>query len=304
MPVRRSILTTPGSDETMMAKAAESSADEVTLDLEDSVAPGEKAAARDHVTEALHEHDWTDKTVGVRTNDLDYPGTYKDLIQIVEGANEHLDVVVVPKVTRAADVYVVETLLDQIERETGVPEPLGIEVLIEETKGLQRVDEIAAASDRLEALIFGPGDLSASQGVDLNQLDAEGVDGFGADIWHYARNRIAVAARANEVDPIDGPYADFSDMAGFRRECVKSRAMGFVGKWTIHPAQIETANEVFAPTRDAIERARGVIEAMERAKREGRGAVEFDGAMLDEVSIRRAERTLERAAEVGLLDDE
>ena len=284
----------------MMRKSAASDADEVMLDLEDAVAPAEKEAARDRVVEAIQEFDWSDTLVAVRINGLDHPDAYGDLIAVGEGAGEAIDTVIVPKVERPEDVYVVDTLLDQIEAKAGVATPIGIEVLIEEVAALQRVDGIAAASDRLEALIVGFADYAASQGVNLDGVGGE--TGYPGDVWHYVRNRTVVAARANGLDAIDGPYADISDSEGYREECVRSRTLGFVGKWAIHPSQVGIANEVYAPDPDDVEHARRVVEAMEESRTEGRGVATLDGEMLDEASLRRARATLETAREIEMLD--
>ncbi len=301
MRVRRSELTTPGSSREMMAKAADSAADEVMLDLEDAVAPNEKKAARTQIVDAIRELDWTDTTVAVRINGLETRYAYGDLLDVVEGAGEELDVIIVPKIERAADVYTVDTILGSLEADLGIDERIGIEVLIEETTAMQNVDEIAAASDRLEALIFGPGDYAAAQGVDVENVGGEG-SGYPGDVWHAARNHIVVAARANGLDAIDGPFADFSDPDGYRRECEWSATLGFVGKWAIHPSQIAIANEVYAPSDAAIEQAQRIVEAMEAGQAEGRGAVEVDGEMVDEATLRRARGRLERARAMGLVE--
>ena len=303
MRTRRSELTTPGSSMKMMEKAAESEADEVMLDLEDAVAPSEKKAARDKIVDAIHEFDWSDKVVAIRINDLDTPNAYGDLVTVVEGAGEHIDTIIVPKIKRSDDIYMVEKLLDQIEENEGIENTIGIETLIEETEALQNVDEIAATGDRLEALIFGPGDYSASQGVQLESIGAHGDEGnYPGDIWHYVRNRIVVAARSNGLDAIDGPYGDFSDPEGYREECVRSFTLGFVGKWAIHPSQIEIANEVYKPEEEQVEHAQKVVQAMEEGEGEGQGAVRLDGEMIDEASVRSARHTLERARQIGMID--
>lgn len=286
-----------------MEKAADSDADEVMLDLEDAVAPSEKEAARDKIVDALETFDWLETVVAVRINDLEHPNAYRDLIEVVEGAGEHIDTIVVPKVKRPEDVYVVDTLLGQLEAATGLDEAIGIEVLIEETQALQNVNEIAAASDRLESLILGHGDYSVSQGISVENIGGQATEAeYPGDIWHYARNRIVVAARSNGLDAIDGPYAAFSDLDGYRNACVWSNTLGFVGKWAIHPSQIEIANEVYGPTADDIERAQKVVEAMETGQAEGHGAVQLDGKMLDEAVLRGARRTLKRARQLGKID--
>lgn len=287
----------------MMEKAAASDADEVMLDLEDAVAPSEKKEARGKIVQAVHDLDWSGKVVAVRINDLDTRYSYGDLVEVVSGAGEEIDVIIVPKIKRAADVYMVDKLLSQIETDEGIENTLGIEVLIEETEAMQNVDGIAASSDRLESLIFGPGDYSASQGVNMDSIGGDG-DGelYPGDIWHYARNQIVVAARSNGLDAIDGPFGDFSDPESYRRECVRSNTLGFVGKWAIHPSQIEIANEVYAPSEEEVEYAQKVVDAMEKGVDEGLGAVQVDGEMIDEASARSAQRKLQRARQVGMID--
>ena len=300
MRVRRSELTTPGNSLDMMENAAASPADVVMLDLEDAVASDEKAVARERIVRALNEFDWTEKVVAIRINGLDHPNSYRDLVDVVEAAGDSIDTVVLPKVRRPEDVYVVATLLDQLEAATDISGSIGIEVLIEETEALQRVDDIAAVSDRLETLIFGPGDYAAAQGVTVEHPGGQATpDRYPGDVWHYARNRIVVAARANGLDAIDGPFADFSDLEGYRQECRWSQTLGFVGKWAIHPSQIEIANEEYQPDEAAVDRARGIVDAMKA----GHGAVQADGEMLDEAVLRSARRTLARARRVGMIDD-
>lgn len=303
MPARRSELTTPGSSLDMMEKAAGSDADEVMLDLEDAVAPPEKVEAREKIIQAITEFDWSDKLIAVRINDLDTPNAYGDLIEIVEAVGEDVDTIIVPKIKRGADVYMVDKLLSQIEANVGIADSVGIEVLIEEVEAMQNVAEIAESSNRLEALIFGPGDYSASQGVNTTSIGEQGKEGgYPGDIWHYARNQIVIAARANDLDAIDGPYADFSNPEGYREECLRSNALGFVGKWAIHPSQIEIANDVYAPPQEEVERAQKIVEAMEEGKEAGLGAVQIDGQMIDEASARLAQRTIDRAKEIGMID--
>jgi citrate lyase subunit beta/citryl-CoA lyase len=301
MVVRRSELTTPGSSMKMMEKAAGSEADEVMLDLEDAVAPSEKVEAREKIVEAIHEFDWSDKVVSVRINDLDHPNAHGDLVEVVAGAGEHVDTIMVPKIEREGDVYMVEKLLAGIEADNDIENTVGIEVLIEEVEALQRVDEIAATGDRLEGLVLGFGDYSASQGMNLESIGGENE--YPGDVWHYARNRVVVAARVNGIDAIDGPYGDFSDPEGYRMECERSHVLGFVGKWAIHPSQIEIANEVYAPEPDEVEHAQRVVEAMEAGQEAGKGAVQLDGEMIDEASIRKARETIDRARQIGMLEE-
>jgi citrate lyase subunit beta / citryl-CoA lyase len=299
MRLRRSELSTPGSSEKMMAKAAASAADLVFLDLEDSVAPKEKAATRPKIVNALKALDWGKKTRAVRINNLETEYAYRDIIEIVEPAHEHIDLLIVPKVKTAKDVSWVDVLLTQIETYLGAKRRIGLEVLIEEVEAMINAEEIARASPRLEALIFGPGDYSASQGVDAKMIGA-GDDAYPGDIWHYARNKVIIAARAAGLDMIDGPYAAFKDPEGFRRECVRARTLGAVGKWAIHPSQIEIANEMFSPSREQVERARKLAAAFAEAEAQGRGAVAVDGTMVDIASIRIVRNTLKRADLIGM----
>jgi citrate lyase subunit beta/citryl-CoA lyase len=279
----------------MMAKAAASRADLVFLDLEDSVAPAEKKAARAQVAGALLAHDWGAKTRAVRINGVHTRWAYGDLAEVVTRAGSVLDVVIVPKVKAPRDVWFVETLLDQLEADLGLDHRIGIEVLIEETEALARVEDIAAASPRLEALILGVGDLSASQGIRTGHI-GEVADRYPGDMWHYARNRMIVAARAHGLDAIDGPYANYRNPDGYRREAGWAATLGCVGKWAIHPGQIDLANEVFAPTAEEIERARQAVEAVRAAEEGGAGAATLAGTMIDAATARIFQVTLDRAA--------
>ncbi|MFL6622185.1 MAG: HpcH/HpaI aldolase/citrate lyase family protein [Sulfurifustaceae bacterium] len=297
--LRRSELSTPGSNEKMMAKAAASAADLVFLDLEDSVAPKEKAAARAKIVNALKTLDWGKKTRAVRINNLETEYAYRDIIDVVEQAGEYLDLLIVPKVKTAKDVWWVDVLLTQIETRLGMKKRIGIEVLIEEVEAMINAEEIARASPRLEALIFGPGDYSASQGVDTKNI-GDGSDAYPGDIWHYARNKVIIAARAAGIDMVDGPYAAFKNPEGYRRECIRARTLGAVGKWAIHPSQIEIANEAFSPTREQVERARKLAAAYAEAEAAGLGAVNVDGTMVDAASIRILQNTLKKADLMGL----
>jgi citrate lyase subunit beta / citryl-CoA lyase len=295
--LRRSELSTPGTSEKMMAKAAASAADLVFLDLEDSVAPAEKKAARALVASALMSQDWGLKTRAVRINGVHTPWAYADLLEVVTAAGRLLDIVIVPKVKAPRDVWFVETLLDQLEADLGLDDRIGIEVLIEETEALARVEEIAVSSPRLEALILGVGDLSASQGIRTGHI-GEAADRYPGDMWHYARNRMIVAARANGLDAIDGPYANFRNADGYRREAGWAATLGCVGKWAIHPSQIEIANEVFAPTEDEVALARQAVDAVREAEAAGSGAASLGGMMIDAATARIFQVTLDRAARI------
>jgi citrate lyase subunit beta / citryl-CoA lyase len=298
---RRTCLSVPASSARMQAKAATLASDEVLLDLEDATAPSEKAGARSIVVESLRALDFGRRAVAVRVNGVDTRWCYRDVVDVVEPAGDRIDTLILPKVESAADVVFLDRLLDQIERAQGWPVGrIGIEVLIESAAGLQQVDDIARASSRLETLIFGPGDLSASLG--LGQLTIGTLDSdYAADVWHYALMRMLVAARANGLLAIDGPYAAFADLAGLESSARRTAALGFDGKWVIHPSQIETVNRVYTPDAASFARAEGILAAYARATDgEGRGAVRFEGEMIDEATRKMAESVSVRGRWLGL----
>ena len=292
--LRRSELATPGSSEKMLAKAAGSDADLVFCDLEDSVAPAQKAEARATVVTALNELDWGGRTRAVRINPVGSRFAHRDLVEVVAGAGRCLDVVIVPKVTAPRDVWFVETMLAGLEGELGLTRHIGIEVLIEEAAALANVEAIAAASPRLEALILGVGDLAASLGLPIGDVGGAGST-YPGDVWHHARARMVTAARANGLDPIDGPYADFADEEGYRREASWGASLGCVGKWAIHPAQAPIANQVFSPSDEAVALARKVVDAVAAAEAEGSGAARLGGTLIDAASARIFQGVLDRA---------
>ncbi|TMB93418.1 MAG: CoA ester lyase [Chloroflexi bacterium] len=296
--LRRSELATPGSQEKMILRAAASDADLVFLDLEDAVAPAEKERARRPVIEAVNGLDWGRKTRAVRINGVDTAWAHDDIIDIVSGAGSVLDIIIIPKVKAPRDVWFVDTLLAQLEAKLGLTHRIGLEALIEETEALARVEEIAGCSSRLEALILGVGDLSASQGIRIG-YESDPALRYPGDIWHYARSRMIVAARANGLDAIDGPYPNYRDDAGYRRDATWGATLGCVGKWCIHPAQIAIANEVFSPTEKEIALARRMCEAYEAAQGGGEGAAGQSGVLVDAASVRIFEGVLERARLTG-----
>jgi citrate lyase subunit beta/citryl-CoA lyase len=293
---RRSQLSTPGSSEKMMQKAAASAADHVFLDLEDAVAPNQKVGARKKIVEALNTLDWGKKVRCVRINDLTTQWAYEDIIEVVEGARENLDTIMMTKVTSAADILFADKLLSMMEKKLGLKKRIGLEALIEEVEGLQNVEEIARCSDRLECLIFGMGDFSASMGVDIKSVGK--TDGYPGDIWHYARFRLVMACRAAGIDPVDGPYADFKNPEGYREEAKRAMILGCVGKWAIHPSQIEIALDVFSPKKDEVEKARALAKAYEEAEAQGLGAINVDGVMVDVASIRILRNTILKKADL------
>lgn len=296
----RSCLSVPGSSARMQAKAVTLQADQVLFDLEDATAPSEKVAARAIIVESLRSLDAGGRAVAVRVNGTDTPWCYRDIVEVVEPAGDRLDALILPKVESAADVHFVDRLLSQIELARGFsPGAIGLEVLIESARGLQQVDAIAAASPRLRALIFGPGDLSASLG--LGQLTIGMPDsGYDGDIWHYALVRLLVAARANNLLAIDGPYAAFADLDGLQRSSRRTALLGFDGKWVIHPTQIDIVNRAFLPDPATFARAEGILAAYQQATEgEGRGAVRFEGEMIDEATRKMAEAVAQRGRWLG-----
>jgi citrate lyase subunit beta/citryl-CoA lyase len=293
----RSMLFVPASRPDMIEKAAaRTPADAICLDLEDSVSAGEKAAGRANVVRALQQLDFGRRIRMMRINALDTPFAYRDLIEVVEAAGDRLDLVMVPKVGSATDVAFVDTLLTQVEAHCGFSERIGIEAQIENARGFLYAREIASASSRLDALIFGPGDYAASM-----YMPSSGVGEFDehdklypGHRWHAVMHTVVAAARANGLRCMDGPYASYKDAEGFERSCRIARAMGFDGKQCIHPGQLAMANAVFAPSDEEVAKAAAVVEAYEAAAAGGQGAAGHGGQMIDMASIRMAQTVLER----------
>jgi len=301
--LNRSTLAVPGSKPGFFEKAAAGAADVVFFDLEDSVPPHNKGQARTDVIAALNDLDFPGKSVSVRINGLDTHFMYRDLVDLVEQAGDSIDLILVPKVGCAADVYAVDMLLTQIEQAKGVRKNIGIEMLIETPLGIQNIDEIAAASPRNESMLFGSADYAATAGIQtksiggpngdyhvLTDADADGHRQMHwGDMWHYPLSRLVAAARANGLRPIDGPFADIKDPDGWMASAKRARALGFEGKMVIHPSQVGLANRLFSPSAEEVEQARRILEAMELAAKTGAGAVSLDGKMIDIASIRQAE---------------
>ncbi len=304
----RSVLICPASDSRKVAKAVASEADLAILDLEDAVAADAKARARAAVVAAFRDLDWGGKPRAWRVNAVDTPWCYRDLIEVVEAAPDLADLVIVPKVADPAQVAFVDGLLAGLEAATGRTRPIGIEVQIESAAGLANCRSIAATGPRIEALVFGPGDFAASVGMPLAAIGRpDRWDGaYPAHRWGYAMHEILVAARASGLRAIDGPYAAFRDPDGLRRSCETARALGYDGKWCIHPDQVAVANEVFSPTLDEVDHAKATLSAYAASSAQGRGAIALDGVMVDAASLRMAEATLARAGrgagdvEIGL----
>ena len=311
--LNRSELAVPGSQPQLFEKAAQSSADVIFLDLEDAVAPDDKVQARKNIIEALNDLDWGTKSMSVRINGLDTHYMYRDVVDVVEQAGKRLDLIMIPKVGTAADVYAIDMMVTQIEDAMGLQKRIGFEHIIETALGMQNVHEIAAASPRNESLHFGVADYAASTrarttvigGVNpdyavLTDPDADGNrETHWDDMWHYAQARMVVAARANGLRPIDGPFGDFSDPDGYNAAAKRAAVLGMEGKWAIHPSQIDLANGVMSPSEAEVTKARRILEAMEQAAKEGRGAVSLDGRLIDYASIRQAEVLVEKADQIA-----
>jgi citrate lyase beta subunit len=295
MKVARSLLAVPATRWKMAEKALVSAADAVFLDLEDAVAPDSKAAARGDVVSALQELDWRGRPTVFRANALDTPYFYRDLIEVVEQAGDSLDAVMIPKVNRPEDLHVVSTLLSQLELAMDLDRgKIKLEAQIESAEGLTNVDSIASATGRLEALHFGPGDFAASVSMPQTSIGVmdEWDEAYPGHRFHYAMQRIVVAARAAGLRVPDGPGADYGDEEGLRRSCLIARSLGFDGKWCIHPAQIAIVNEAFSPTDKEVDWAKKVVAAYDGANAEGSGSVSVDGQMVDAASIKLARNTL------------
>ncbi len=303
MRVSRSVLAVPASNPKMAGTALASAADAVFLDLEDAVAPGEKVEARRKVIHALKELDWQGRSRLYRVNALDTPYFYRDLIEVVEEAGDLLDGVLIPKTRRPGDLHVAATLLLQLELATGLePGKIKLEAQIESAEGLANIDGIAGATERLEALHFGPGDFAASLRMPYRSIGTmdEWDEAYPGHRFHYAMHRIVVAARANDLRAIDGPVADYRDEEGLRKSCLRARSLGFDGKWCIHPSQVETVNKVFSPTERELEWAKRVVSAYEEATAAGSGSISMDGQMVDAASIKMARNTLDLARGAGM----
>lgn len=300
----RSVLAVPASSMEMADKGLASDADVVFLDLEDAVAPDAKAGARETVVRALRELDWRSRPSVYRMNALDTPYFYRDVTEVVEESGATLDTILVPKVERAGDLYTVNTLLSAAEKTAGLEVgEIKLEAQIESAEGLVNIDAIARSSDRLEALHFGPGDYAASLNMPQTSIGVmdEWDEAYPGHRFHYVMHRIVVAARAAELRAVDGPVADYRDEEGLRESCLRVRSLGFDGKWCIHPAQVETVNEVFSPTQREVEWAEKVAGAYEEANAAGSGAVSVDGKMVDAASVKMARNTLDLARSAGML---
>ena len=308
--INRSELAVPGSQSKFFEKALNSPADVIFLDLEDAVAPDQKAQARKNIIEALNDLDWSSKTVSVRINGLDTHWMYRDIVDVVEQAGQFIDLIMVPKVGTSSDVYALDMLITQIETARGFDNRIGLELIIETALGMQNLAEIAGASTRNESLHFGVADYAASTQARTTNIGGPNpnyvilTDPIGndlrqehwGDMWHYALSKMVVVARANGLRPIDGPFGDYSDAEGYKAAAYRASALGCEGKWAIHPSQIVLANEVMSPSEEEIAKARKIVAAMTKAEEEGMGAVSLDGKLIDYASIRQAEALISKLA--------
>ena len=292
------MLAVPGSSERFIEKSRGLPVDALFLDLEDAVAPAAKVDARAQIVAALKQGGWQAPTITVRVNDWDTPWTTADVLEVVGGAGAHIDAIVLPKVRTAEQVIALDMVLGQAEASVGLPVGrIGLEVQIEEAQGLQQVDAIAAASPRLETLVFGPGDFMASMGMRGLSVGSQ-IDGYDADAFHYVLSRILVAARANSLQAIYGPYVSIRDLPGFRKTAAKSAALGYDGKWVVHPSQVAAGNELFTPDPSQVERAERIVDAYSKATAVAGGAVGaivVDDEMVDEAGLKVAQAILTKA---------
>lgn len=293
----------PGSRDSLFGKMATSAADVINLDLEDSVAPDDKDRARANVIQAIGDIDWGDKTLSVRINGLDTPFWYRDVVDLLEQAGDRLDQIMIPKAGNAGDIYAVDALVTAIERAKGRTRRINFEVIIESAAGICHVEEIAASSPRMQAISLGAADFAASMGMATTGIGGtqenyymirEGQK-YWPDPWHWAQTAIVAACRTHGLLPVDGPFGDFSDSDGFVAQARRSATLGMVGKWAIHPKQVDLANEVFSPSDAAVTEAREILAAMDKAKAEGAGATVYKGRLVDIASIKQAEVIVRQA---------
>lgn len=298
----------PGSRPAIFEKMATSAADVINLDLEDSVAPNDKAEARANVIKAVNEIDWGTKTLSVRINGLDTEYWYKDVVDVLEQTNGRLDQIMIPKVGNAGDIYAVDALVSAVEMSKGAEKAINFEVIIETAAGLAHVEEIAAASPRMNAMSLGAADYAASMGMQTTgiggtqeayYMNTPDGDKHWGDPWHAVTVAIVSACRTHGLLPVDGPFGDFSDDEGFTAQSRRSATLGMVGKWAIHPKQIALANDVFTPSEAQITEAREILAAMEQAKSEGQGAAVYKGRLVDIASIKQAEVIVRQSELIG-----
>ena len=307
--LNRSELAVPGSSPDFFEKAAKSDTDVIFLDLEDSVAPDDKEKARENVIKALNEIDFGKKIISVRINGLDTYYMYRDVVDVMEQGGERLDLIMIPKVGTAKDVYAVDMLVTQIENKIGRKKKIGFEMIVETALGMQNVYEIATASKRNESLHFGIADYAASTkakttGIGtqnpkyyvLTDPDSKGNrDVVWSDMWHYPLSRMIIAARAAGLRPVDGPFGEIKDSDAYKSSANRAAVLGCEGKWAIHPSQIDLANKIFTPPEEEVAKAKRILEAMKEAQKQGKGAASLDGRLIDLASVRQAEVMVQKA---------
>ena len=299
--LRRSELAVPASNARLVEKAVKSDADLVFLDLEDATAPDAKEGARQIAIDALNDLDWGRTIRCVRVNDHETEWAVYDMVSMLEGAGNNLDIIIIPKVKKPSDLLFFETMLLSLEKKLRIKKPIGLEVLIEEAEGLGRVEEIARCSTRLEALILGFGDLAASLGMRFgHELDASYK--YPGDIWNAHRVRLIAACRAAGIDAIDGPFGNFRDDEGYRAQSTYAASLGAVGKWCIHPSQIPHANEIFAPSEKELHVAKKMVAAYEASLEGGDGAAGAGGVLVDAATARLYQPVLDRARQIGMIE--
>ncbi|MDP7149959.1 MAG: CoA ester lyase [Paracoccaceae bacterium] len=297
----------PGSRTELFEKMAKSAADVINLDLEDSVAPGDKDVARKNIIQATHDVDWGNKTLSVRINGLDTEHWYKDVVELLENASDRLDMIMIPMVGCAEDIYAVEALVAAVEKAKGRTKPVAFEVIIETAAGIAHVEDIAASSPRMQAVSLGYADYAASMGMQTtgiggtqeNYYMLDNGEKYYTNPWHWAQAKIVAACRTHGVLPVDGPFGDFSDDAAFIAQARRSATLGMVGKWAIHPKQVKLANEVFSPSDEAVAEAREILAEMEKANAAGMGAVTYKGKLIDQASMKLAEVIVRQADRVA-----
>lgn len=274
----------------MIKKALSLPADVIMLDLEDSVPVQEKEQCRAQVAAAILDGRWQNKVIACRINGMDTPFAYRDIIEVVEAVGEHLDVIVVPKVNEASEIKAIDYLLTQIEMRLGLRNRIGLEASIETAAGMLRVEEIAFSSPRLEALVFGVADYSASLCMKSKGLSGHGEseDFYPGHRWHFPLSRMAMATKAAGLAAIDAPYGNYRDPTGLRKSCVLSAGLGYDGKWAIHPDQLEIINEAYSPSEEDVERSRIILKAYGEAQAKGHGSLSIQGKMVDAASVRIA----------------
>ncbi|KPP84051.1 MAG: L-malyl-CoA/beta-methylmalyl-CoA lyase Mcl1 [Rhodobacteraceae bacterium HLUCCA08] len=297
----------PGSRTELFEKMAKSAADVINLDLEDSVAPADKDKARKNIIEATHDVDWGGKYLSVRINGLDTPHWVKDVVELLENASDRLDQIMIPMVGRAADIYAVEAVVASVEAAQGRKKPVSLEIIIETAAGIANINEICAASPRLQAVSLGYADFAASMGMATTGIGGTQENYYMVhagrthypDPWHWAISAIVAACRSNGVLPVDGPFGNFSDDDAFRAQAFRAATLGMVGKWAIHPRQVALANEVFSPSDTAVAEAREILAAMEEAQKNGLGATTHKGKLIDIASMKQAQVIVDMAELIG-----